>query len=58
VWVSEGVGEGVQVMNSVGVIVAVAEGVGGKDVLVGRLVRVDVAVDVTVAVQVGEAVGD
>lgn len=45
-------------MNSVGVIVAVAEGVGGKDVLVGRLVRVDVAVDVTVAVQVGEAVGD
>lgn len=38
VFVAEGVGEGVQVINSVGVSVAVAEEVGGSEVLVGRSV--------------------
>ena len=51
------VGEGVQVMNSVGVILAVMDGDGGR-VWDGRMVRVGEGVAVAASVQVGEAVGD
>jgi hypothetical protein len=49
-------GGGVQVINSVGVWVAVLVEVAGSGVLVGRSVRVGLRVPVAVAVRVGEAV--